>query len=281
MIHFQTSSDPSHFLRVIQPALERDEAANQLMLGICGQVINQTSQTYSSVSPFMGWVEDEHGLIAAGLMTPPYPLILYCEPALQQIALEKLLAGISSHPIPGVIGKNHVVEAFANLCQQQTGISPQITRRERVFKCTQVAWLPQQSGRLQQAQPQDLDLVLEWAKAFDHEEMQDEDGAAVEANTRAQLERGEIYLWKDGIATAMTLVTWPTQHGCSLTSVYTPPSLRGRGYASALVGNLSQILLSHGCAYTHLMTNLANPIPNHIYPKLGYQPVCDYETIRW
>lgn len=281
MIHFQTSSDPSHFLRVIQPALERDEAANQLMLGICGQVINQTSQTYSSASPFMGWVEDEHGLIAAGLMTPPYPLILYCEPALQQIALEKLLAGISSHPVPGVIGKNHVAEAFAGLCQQQTGIPPLVTRRERVFKCTQIAWLPQQSGRLQQAQSQDLDLVLEWAKAFDHEEMQDEDGTAVEANTRAQLERGEIYLWKDGISTAMTLVTWPTRHGCSLTSVYTPPSLRGRGYASALVGNLSQILLSHGCAYTHLMTNLAYPIPNHIYPKLGYQPVCDYETIRW
>jgi predicted GNAT family acetyltransferase len=281
MIHFQTTPDPSQFLQVIYPALERDEAANQLMLGVAGQVLAQTSQTYSPTPPFLGWVEDEHGLIAAGLMTPPYPLILYCEPALQQPALEKMLAGIRLCQVPGVIGKNHIVEAFASLWQQQTGAIPQVTRRERVFKCTQVTWLPELTGKLRQAQPKDFDLVLEWAKAFDNEEMQDEDGPAVEPNTRRQIAGGELYLWDDGIPTAMALVTWPTHHGCSLTSVYTPPSLRGRGYASALVGNLSQLLLTNGCSYTHLMTNLANPISNHIYPKLGYRPVCDYETIRW
>jgi hypothetical protein len=61
--------------------------------------------------------------------------------------------------------------------------------------------------------------------------------------------------------------------------VYTPPEFRGRGYASNLVAHLSQELLDEGRKFCFLFTDLANPVSNSIYQKIGYRPVSDSE--RW
>lgn len=58
--------------------------------------------------------------------------------------------------------------------------------------------------------------------------------------------------------------------------VYTPPELRGHGYASRCVAALSQLLLESGWEYSSLFTDLSNPISNSIYQKIGYRPVCDF-----
>jgi predicted GNAT family acetyltransferase len=64
-------------------------------------------------------------------------------------------------------------------------------------------------------------------------------------------------------------------NGVRITLVYTPPSFRGRGYASACVAALSASLLASGRKFCFLFTDLANPTSNSIYQKLGYRPVCD------
>ena len=75
--------------------------------------------------------------------------------------------------------------------------------------------------------------------------------------------------------------TRPTRHGISVSLVYTPPELRGRGYATACVGELSRKLLGAGREFCALFADLANPISNHIYERIGYRPVCDYEEYRF
>ena len=62
---------------------------------------------------------------------------------------------------------------------------------------------------------------------------------------------------------------------CIRDRVYTPPELRGHGYASAVVAALSQRLLDAGHQYCALYTDLANPTSNSIYQKIGYTPVSD------
>jgi len=59
--------------------------------------------------------------------------------------------------------------------------------------------------------------------------------------------------------------------------VYTPPERRNRGYASALVAALSQHLLDAGWQFCVLFTDLANPISNSIYQRIGYRPVSDFD----
>jgi hypothetical protein len=57
--------------------------------------------------------------------------------------------------------------------------------------------------------------------------------------------------------------------------VYTPPRFRRRGYASALVAELSRRLLDDGRDYCFLYTDLANPTSNRIYMDVGYELVCE------
>ncbi len=66
-----------------------------------------------------------------------------------------------------------------------------------------------------------------------------------------------------------------TPNGLRINYVYTPPELRGRGYATACVAALSRALLEAGNRYCCLYTDLANPTSNAIYRRIGYRPVCD------
>ena len=57
--------------------------------------------------------------------------------------------------------------------------------------------------------------------------------------------------------------------------VYTPPELRGRGYAGAATAAASQAALDAGVRQVVLYTDLANPTSNALYQRLGYRPVED------
>ncbi len=57
--------------------------------------------------------------------------------------------------------------------------------------------------------------------------------------------------------------------------VYTPPELRGRGYAGAATAAVSQAALGAAVREVVLYTDLANPTSNALYERLGYRPVED------
>jgi predicted GNAT family acetyltransferase len=75
--------------------------------------------------------------------------------------------------------------------------------------------------------------------------------------------------------------TGPTPNGIRIGPVYTPPELRGRGYASACTAAVSQLLLDEGRKFCFLYTDLANPTSNKIYQDIGYTAVCDADVIRF
>ena len=56
--------------------------------------------------------------------------------------------------------------------------------------------------------------------------------------------------------------------------VFTPPELRGHGYATTAVADLTRSLLAAGHRVC-LFTDQANPTSNAIYAGLGYRPVVD------
>jgi predicted GNAT family acetyltransferase len=69
-----------------------------------------------------------------------------------------------------------------------------------------------------------------------------------------------------------------TPNGSRIGPVYTPPDLRRRGYASAVVAAASQAQLDAGARFCFLFTDLANPTSNRIYQAIGYEPVRDVEV---
>jgi predicted GNAT family acetyltransferase len=62
--------------------------------------------------------------------------------------------------------------------------------------------------------------------------------------------------------------------------VYTPPSLRGRGYGTAVTAALTRLAFERGHRFAMLFTDVDNPTSNQIYAAIGYAPVCEWMHAR-
>lgn len=85
-------------------------------------------------------------------------------------------------------------------------------------------------------------------------------------------------LWEDAGAT-VSLAGFgnPTPNGTRVGPVYTHRRCEAGGYASALVGQMTAMLLNRGLRFCFLFTDLANPTSNNIYQRVGYEPVSDVD----
>jgi predicted GNAT family acetyltransferase len=124
---------------------------------------------------------------------------------------------------------------------------------------------------------EDRALVADWIQAFSDEAIGD--GAtrdAAEALTDRHVRNGSMWLWcVDDAPVACTAAVGPTPHGMRITSVYTPPRHRRRGYAAALVGSVTSRLLASGRDFVFLYADRANPTANGIYQRLGYRLIAE------
>jgi predicted GNAT family acetyltransferase len=160
-----------------------------------------------------------------------------------------------------------------------TGAACRVNTRERLYELHKVT-PPQHpiAGFLRSADLKDSDTITDWRYAFSVEALHEAnpDRFELKKQVEQRISVGDVFVWDDGRAVSMAVHNRPTPHGCSIGGVYTPPELRGRGYAYACVAALSQHLLDTGKQFCTLFTDLANPTSNAIYQKIGYRPVADF-----
>jgi uncharacterized protein len=147
----------------------------------------------------------------------------------------------------------------------------------RMYDITRVVLPGPGGGRLRKAAPADLDRIKGWWYAARLEMMGDADPEECRQTAAYRLADGDIFVWDTGEPVSMASKTRPTKRGISIGMVYTPAELRRRGYATACVGELSRLLLREGWTYCTLYADLANPISNSIYQRIGYRAIGDYE----
>jgi uncharacterized protein len=140
------------------------------------------------------------------------------------------------------------------------------------------------AGRFRSTTPQDAEILAGWTVALGV----DIDEAITEAEAARSVARltaaNDLTVWeRDAEAVSMAAVVRRTRRSSSIALVYTPPELRGRGFASATVAELSQRELDAGREWCSLFTDLANRTSNHIYTEIGYEPACDFRhfTLTW
>jgi len=269
------------FLERTRPALELNEAANSLMLGL-STVLVEHPERYKA-APCLKAVVDGQSLVLAALMTPPHNLIVYGHLGDQSAAAGELARSLrrGSWDPPGVFGPGEAPVAVAEAWAGQAGRRYSLASRQRVYELRDVRVPAPERGRLRPATEEDLDLVTAWHYAFHRELFGRTDREQARKSAGVRVRAGDVFLWEDGRPLSVAMKTRPTRHGISVGLVYTPPELRGRGYASACVSELSRQLLDAGWAFCALFADLANPISNHIYERIGYRPVCDYEEYRF
>ena len=272
-----TYSDAELFLNNTQAELESNEAANSLMLGVCGQLIRHPDRVKKA--PCLKTVEDENGLVLAAMMTPPRKLVVYghqgdlAEGA--RVLVEDLVR--EGWQAPGVMGPREAARTVAEKWEEVMGGRYELAGRQRVYELREVTVSAPERGRLRQASEADLELVAQWRYGFQKEIFGQADPEEELQGARFRIENGDIYLWEDGRPVSMAMKTRPTRRGISISLVYTPPELRRRGYATACVGELSRLLLKADWEFCALFSDVANDAANRIYEKIGYRPVCDYD----
>ncbi len=266
--------DAGAFLDQAGPLLLADEARHNLLFGIAGSL--RTDPDRYAEKRF--WVvSDGPEPVAAAMRTPPYNLIL-ARPR-EGPALETLAAGIDGE-LPGVVGAHPEVDEFARLWARTHSIEPRLTRDQGVYALERVQPVPAAPGASRIATIEDEVLLDDWMLAFGLEVLHEDDPGRSEARAivrhRLGAADGGFALWEDG-GRAVSVSGWggPTPNGIRIGPVYTPPGLRGRGYATALVAELSQTLLDRGRRFCFLFTDLANPVSNAIYERIGYVRVCE------
>ncbi|MCL2616232.1 MAG: GNAT family N-acetyltransferase [Defluviitaleaceae bacterium] len=89
------------------------------------------------------------------------------------------------------------------------------------------------------------------------------------------------YLWEDCGPVSQANICESTENGSSIGDVYTPPFYRGKGYATSLVAELSQVVLDRGKLFCTLLADASNPTSCGIYRKIGYYDICTIDEIKF
>jgi predicted GNAT family acetyltransferase len=231
-------------------------------------------------------VREGERILAAALQTEPYNLVL-ADPETGE-ALDALMAAVRNDgaPIPGIVANVPHAEAAARAWSAGTGTEWDVTLRQGVFALTRVAPVDRPPGRSRVATQADRSLLLEWLRAFTFEALPrpEEDLERMDhmLDTRFTGEDAALWLWeRDDEPVSLAGYSGPTLTGIRVGPVYTPPQHRRRGYASALVAELSGFLLGRGHRACFLFTNLANPTSNAVYERIGYERVAEAAEIRF
>jgi predicted GNAT family acetyltransferase len=213
------------------------------------------------------------------MQTPPQNLTLSA-PASDE-ALDLLADGLAREgwTFPGVTAALPEAEAFAARWMEATGIRVRRRMALAIHRLTRVRPPPTVPGTMRPAIEADRDLLLDWVGAFETEAHEDAERARTARVVDGRLSDGPgagFVLWEiEGAAVSLAGFAGPTPNGIRVGPVYTPPEHRRRGYASALVAELSAELLARGRRFCFLFTDLANPTSNHVYARIGYEHVCD------
>ncbi|MDG0814541.1 GNAT family N-acetyltransferase [Cohnella rhizosphaerae] len=173
--------------------------------------------------------------------------------------------------------------AFAQAYSADKGAEFRLHMALESYHCPSVT--PSQrvrGGRARPAEERDLRKVAAYFAGF----AQEAQGAYVEADSQLQaasgaIASGNLFVWEmEGVVVSMAKIAHRSPRHGRINAVYTPPDSRNRGFAGALVAELSAKLLREGLM-PMLYTNAANPISNRAYRNVGFIAVGSITDIKF
>jgi predicted GNAT family acetyltransferase len=177
-----------------------------------------------------------------------------------------------STAVPHVVGEASVAAAFAGHWTECHSTAVTATFGQRLYELTDLKSVANADGSLRLATPDDRTTLIEWVNGF----VADAGVVPVDAENLVDLrvEHGQLWVWEDQAPVSMAGTSVVVAGVARVQYVYTPPELRGAGYATACVEGMSRALVDRGLRCV-LFTDLANPTSNAIYRRIGYEVVAE------
>ena len=277
MIEIQSHNDANELISLSGAYLELHESENNLPIGLAHRLA-KNPHYYGPGSPLLLSILDQGRAVGVAIMTPPRRLILSRFKTSVEVAmvhLTRYLHGIDM-PIPGVTGPATEAQVFSKCwIEGMASISSRVVMRLRVFEARTVADIPLSLGELRLACMADHPLMTQWIAAFSETIGEPMDVDSAKSNAQQYIKDRQLYIWDDGGPVSIATETRPIRNGTTISTVYTPPEHRSKGYATSCVWSLTKKLLSDRYTFCSLYTDLSNPTSNSIYAKIGYVPLGD------
>jgi len=256
--------------------IERDPAALSVVASVADGLIADPTR-YAGPRWWLG--RDPAGEVVAAFMhTPPH--LLHVAVATEETA-RALAARLATEGdrLPGVGGQRRPAQAFAAEWGARTGVGSRVTMEIGSFDLPVAPRVPfEVSGRHRRAESADRELVDTWNRAFVRAI---EGGGRTPPSLDHAVAGGRVALWEDdGRPVSMAYASRANGGITRISGVWTPPELRGHGYASGVVAALSRERQAAG-ERCMLYTDLANPTSNAIYVAMGYRRVGDAVNIAF
>jgi GNAT superfamily N-acetyltransferase len=265
-MHVAMSTDAGWALEQAGDFLAAEPVLNNLVLTLL-------HERHAVAKPGRYWVVRDGAAVAGvGFQSPLiFPLLLTSMSVEAVAALVQEIAGAGIE-LPGVNAEAPTAARCAGQWAERCKAPARPVAGLRIYECRAVHEATLPAGRPRRALAADRDLLVAWTKSFYAEV--EEVGEDIEAMVERRLAAGRFWLWEDGGPVSMAAQTAPLAGVVRVYLVYTPPASRGRGYAGACVGRLSQGILAAGDRCM-LYTALSNPTSSSVYHRIGYRAVAE------
>jgi GNAT superfamily N-acetyltransferase len=264
--------DGAGFAAAVGPLLRADPVRHTLALTVLDRWAGGSGKPALLLSvrrraAVVGFALREHGrpVLVSGL-----PPVLAAAVVARALAVDPRPTGVSG-PVPEA-------EAHAAAHAAATGAVVRVAMRQRLFRLVALTPPVAGPGTCRLAGPSDVDLLARWQTGFLAEAAgalgpsDDPRPGIVEALAGGA---GHVLWERDGEPVAYAVARRPVGGTARVGPVYTPPEHRGHGYGSAVTAAATAWAQRAGAREVCLFTDLANPVSNAIYPRLGYRPVLD------
>ncbi|QKV91737.1 GNAT family N-acetyltransferase [Streptomyces sp. NA02950] len=288
-----TTDDLDTFRTAAGGFLRGRPAEHTVLLTVAASLAAAGSDRYGELPPRYGWWRpgpgterdgdgDGGGAVEGALLcTPPYPPVLSplsgdAAKALARVLAERNAQDGPPPPVTGVNAGRRTAETFAAAWERLTGAAAEVDQTHRLYRLRALTPPgPAPPGRARAAGAADRALLLTWYDGFARDT-----GALrgdVSRTVDDRLSHGGVTLWEvDGAPVSTAAVSRTVAGMVRVSHVYTPPELRGRGYAGAVTAAVSRAARATGAEEVLLFTDLANPTSNALYQRLGYRPLEDH-----
>lgn len=261
------------FLQKAGAFLDRAEVEHNLILSLSGDAEAKAGRGEKYLLR-TAVLMDEGDVVCAALQTPPHNLILSkaAELNIDMLVEEIAKAGFT---FPGVVGPSDVASIFFSKWGEVSGQGVWESMDQIIYSLSSVTPpLFKPEGKFRLAEKKEAPLLAEWVVAFTAEAVLKTEKLSPEkarAKVDAHIQNGQMAVWDVGGKPVSVCSARYAKNISRVGGVYTPPDMRGKGYASALVAAFSQYQLDQGKKTCCLYADARNPVSNSIYRKIGYE----------
>ncbi|WP_327681292.1 GNAT family N-acetyltransferase [Kitasatospora sp. NBC_00458] len=239
-------------------------------------------------APPISWsrVEDPDSgrtpVVGAAAFTPPHLVVLSGMPAAAAAALGAEL-GAGPDRLPGAIGPDEAVAAFAAAWSEASGRPARAGRREQVLSLSGPAVTsdrPAPAGQSRAARADELELFTDWCLEAAH-------GAGLsreiaQRSVQQQISSGLLRVWElSGQAVAILGRTASVAGVVRFNPMFVRPEHRRGGYGRALLGEMLAELTVRESVICLAVTAEGNSAIRSLFESFGFRPAGGLAEFRF